>query len=64
MLYTIDMLLKDYLTIIDGAVQRNQMKKNYENYKLDCLLLKKIPMSYNQFKKKYENKTYQEENIF
>jgi len=58
------MLLKDYLTIIDGAVQRNQMKKNYQNYKLDCLLLKKIPMSYNQFKKKYENKQYTEENIF
>jgi len=44
--------------------QVSQRKKNYLNYKLDCLLLGKKPISYNQFKKEYANKEYHEENIF
>lgn len=42
----------------------SKFKKNYENYKLDCLFTKEQPMSYKQFKLKYETKKYQEENLF
>lgn len=42
----------------------SKFKKNYENYKLDCLFTKEKPMSYKQFKTKYETKKYQEENLF
>lgn len=39
----------------------SKTRKNYQNYKLDCLFLKKKPMPYKEFKK---IKNYQEEDIF
>lgn len=42
----------------------SKFKKNYENYKLDCLFTKEKPMSYKQFKETYETKKYQEKNLF
>lgn len=43
---------------------KSKFKKNYQNYKLDCLSTKEKPMSYKQFKEKYATKQYQEENLF
>lgn len=40
------------------------MQEKYANYRLDCLFLKKTPMSYKQFKMSYKNKPYEEEWLF
>lgn len=42
----------------------SKMKKNYKNYKVDCLFLKKKPMTFSEFKKIYSKKEYIEEDIF
>lgn len=46
------------------AYQKAKMKRNYANYKVDCLFMKKQPMTFTEFKETYKNKPYQEENLF
>ena len=58
-------LLKDIFSkTLQKKPQISQRKKKFLNYKLDCLLLKRKPMSYNEFKKKYADKKYIEEDLF